>query len=87
MMQHNDIGKKELAHKIKSSEITYAGNSRLKIYGLLNCQSGKRMLHHNRVFFANENEAIELGYRPCGNCLPNQYKAWKSFHRKDAGEI
>jgi methylphosphotriester-DNA--protein-cysteine methyltransferase len=77
MMRHSDISKSDLSLQIKSGAITLAGNARLKIYGLLNCSSGKRMLQRNRVFFANGKEAIQSGYRPCGSCLSNQYKAWK----------
>jgi methylphosphotriester-DNA--protein-cysteine methyltransferase len=31
----------------------------------------------NRVFFGNEKEALSLGYRPCGQCMPDKYKEWK----------
>jgi methylphosphotriester-DNA--protein-cysteine methyltransferase len=32
----------------------------------------------NRVFFKDECEAIEAGYRPCGACMPEEYRMWKS---------
>ena len=54
-----------------------AGNLSLKIYGTLSCKSGKRMKKENRVFFKNEAEAIELGFRPCGHCLRAEYVRWK----------
>lgn len=76
MMQHSNIRAGELSNKIKSGEITLGGNSRLKIYGSLTCKSGIRMLKKNRVFFNNKLEAMQLGYRPCGHCLPAEYKAW-----------
>ena len=79
MMRHSDITKSELALQIKSGVITLAGNARLKIYGSLSCRSGKRILQRNRVFFANEKEAIQSGYRPCGHCLSSKYKAWKTI--------
>jgi methylphosphotriester-DNA--protein-cysteine methyltransferase len=78
MMRHSDISKNELALLIKSGAITLAGNARLKIYGLLSCRSGKRMLQRNRVFFANEKEAIQSGYRPCGNCMSAAFREWLS---------
>ncbi|MFZ1807335.1 MAG: Ada metal-binding domain-containing protein [Cyclobacteriaceae bacterium] len=78
MMRHSDITKSELSLQIKSGAITLAGNAGLKIYGLLSCSSGKRMLQRNRVFFANEKEAIQSDYRPCGNCMPVAYREWKS---------
>ncbi|HCM77179.1 MAG TPA: metal-binding protein [Cytophagales bacterium] len=78
MMRHSDIIKSELTRKIKSGAITLAGNARLKIYGSLNCKSGKRMHIRNRVFFANEKEAIQSGYRPCGNCMVVAFHKWLS---------
>lgn len=39
---------------IKNRKILWAGNRKLKIYGKLNCKSGKRMKTQNRVFFQNE---------------------------------
>jgi len=32
----------------------------------------------NRVFFKDEQEALELGYRPCGHCVPEEYKLRKA---------
>lgn len=78
MMRHSDISKSELSLQINSGAVTLAGNARLKIYGLLNCKSGKRMLQRNRVFFANEKEAIQSGYRPCGNCMPATFREWSA---------
>ncbi|MFC3363543.1 Ada metal-binding domain-containing protein [Pedobacter fastidiosus] len=66
----------ELRKQIKNNEICFGGNSRLKIYGKLNCKSGKRMKMENRVFFKSEKEALENGFRPCGNCLNKKYKEW-----------
>ncbi len=77
MTRHNDIGRQELWKKIKNRCIQYAGNSRLKIFGLLNCSSGKRMKRQNRIFFKTETEAIAAGFRPCGHCMRDQYRQWK----------
>jgi len=62
---------------IKNRKILWAGNRKLKIYGKLNCKSGKRMKTQNRVFFQNEQEAIALGFRPCGHCMRLEYLDWK----------
>ncbi|MEP2669027.1 MAG: Ada metal-binding domain-containing protein [Cyclobacteriaceae bacterium] len=78
MMRHSDITKSELTLQIKSGAITHAGNARLKINGSLNCSSGKRMHQRNRVFFANEKEAIQSGYRPCGNCMSAAFREWSA---------
>ena len=77
MIKHTEINDEELRKLIKSRSIVMAGNERLKIYGALNCRSGKRMKKENRVFFLEEKEAIEGGFRPCGNCLKERYKSWR----------
>ena len=77
MTRHNDIGRRELRQKIKNRSILYAGNSRLKIFGLLSCSSGQRMKKENRMFFKTETEALAVGFRPCGHCMPDQYRKWK----------
>ncbi len=66
-----------LHQKIKQKEVVYGGNQKLKIYGTLKCRSGKRMKKQNRVFFKTIEEAKELGFRPCGHCLRDEYKTWK----------
>lgn len=62
------------------------GNKQLKIYGRLDCYSALNALKRptrdayikNRVFFKDEETAIAAGYRPCGNCMREQYKKWKA---------
>jgi methylphosphotriester-DNA--protein-cysteine methyltransferase len=68
MIRHNEIGK-SLLPLIRSAEIKFAGNARLKIYGTLACRSGKRMKKENRVFFKSEDEAIRHGFRKCKRCM------------------
>jgi len=46
-----------------------AGNRKLKIYGTLDCYSGKRMKKKNRVFFLTELDALQCSYRPCKICM------------------
>jgi len=62
---------------IIKGDITLGGYKKGKIYGTLSCGSGKRIKTENRVFFADEQEAVAAGYRPCGNCMPQQYQLWK----------
>jgi methylphosphotriester-DNA--protein-cysteine methyltransferase len=61
---------------------TLGGNSKLRIYGQLDCGSARNALGKGyekiRVFFADEETAIAAGYRPCGNCMRAQYREWKS---------
>lgn len=58
------------------------GNSKLRIYGQLDCCSARRALGKGyariRVFFADEAAAIAAGYRPCGNCMRTEYREWKA---------
>jgi methylphosphotriester-DNA--protein-cysteine methyltransferase len=48
----------------------YAGIRTQKIFGRLDCWSGKRAYKENRVFFLTWEDAIEAGYRPCRHCRP-----------------
>jgi methylphosphotriester-DNA--protein-cysteine methyltransferase len=61
---------------------TLGGNSRLRIYGRLDCWSARRALGKGyekiRVFFADEPTAIAAGYRPCGHCMRAEYRGWKA---------
>lgn len=83
MINHIDLGPSPFSRfmaiqkLIIKGEIRYGGNKKLKIYGTLQCKSGKRMKSTNRVFFADEQEAINAGYRPCSHCMPYQYQTWK----------
>ena len=83
MIKHTELGdhpfkqSRQLKKLLDNNEITLAGNLKLKIYGTLNCRSGKRMKAQNRVFFKSADEATGFGYRPCGHCMRDAYKQWK----------
>jgi methylphosphotriester-DNA--protein-cysteine methyltransferase len=53
------------------------------VYGRLDCPVALSLIRRGRnrpeyrVFFADEATAIAAGYRPCGACLREQYRAWK----------
>ncbi|HEY8384327.1 MAG TPA: Ada metal-binding domain-containing protein [Microvirga sp.] len=54
------------------------------IYGHLDCPVALAALRRNparyaakRVFFADEATAIAAGYRPCGCCMREAYRAWR----------
>ncbi|CAN5511474.1 hypothetical protein BH10BAC4_BH10BAC4_11230 [soil metagenome] len=81
MIRHENIKQQKLHALIKNRKITFAGNERLKIFGLLTCSSGKQMKKQNRVFFRNESDAYESGFRPCGHCLRKDYRNWVKINR------
>ena len=76
MIKHVEINASDLRNEIKLKVVCFAGNQKLKIYGTLQCRTGKRMKRENRVFFISENEAIKSGFRPCGHCMKTEYKKW-----------
>ncbi|MFA6086493.1 Ada metal-binding domain-containing protein [Mucilaginibacter sp.] len=86
MILHSDLGQtafarsRQLKKLLNSGGIKLAGNRKLKIYGTLNCSSGKRIKTENRLFFENETEAIATGYRPCGHCMKDVYQKWKALN-------
>ena len=62
---------------IRHGQIIFGGNYRQKIYGHLNCSSGKKLKKDKRVFFTCMDEVFLQGFRPCGNCMKAAYKKWK----------
>ncbi len=78
MVQHSEITDRALRKLIRREQIHFGGNNRLKIYGKLNCHSGKKLHRENRAFFDSEKEAQQYGYRPCGHCMNKEYKKWKN---------
>ena len=84
MIRHTELGNRpfERSRQLKilldAKRIMFAGNQKLKIYGKLNCASGKRMKAENRVFFESKGEAVAQGFRPCGHCMREEYERWKA---------
>lgn len=78
MILHIEIDERILKKEIRNRNIQFGGNLRLKIYGKLNCSSGKKMKKKNRVFFSSKLSAEENGFRPCGHCMKEEYKIWKN---------
>ena len=73
MIRHVDISDGELRQMIKEKLIVLGGNIRLKIYGRLDCKSGKRTKSENRVFFSSITEAMQAGFRACSHCMKAKY--------------
>ena len=62
---------------------TLGGNSKLKIYGRLDCPSALSTIRRFpgsyekfRVFFSDEQAALAAGFRPCGRCMRKQYNEY-----------
>lgn len=75
-----DANGKEYLSEVPGS---FGGNSKLKIYGRLDCPSALSTIKRfpgsyekSRVFFLDEKTALAAGYRPCGNCLRKQYQEY-----------
>jgi methylphosphotriester-DNA--protein-cysteine methyltransferase len=59
------------------------GHARTRVYGRLDCPVALSLLRRgfqprHRVFFADEPAAIAAGFRPCGACMRDEYRAWKA---------
>ena len=75
----------------------YAGWKYGKIFGRLDCKSGKeKMRKTSRVFFENLEDAVNEGYSPCLKCMPideqdfetikhlvPEYKTLHEFYNRD----
>ena len=68
---------------------TFGGNSKGRIYGRLDCPSALSAIRRypgvyekSRVFFADEKTALAAGYRPCGNCLREQFREYMDDPQK-----
>lgn len=64
---------------LSASPGTVGGHRRSKIHGLLDCPAALRAINHGgyvrwRVFFPDEETALQAGYRPCAVCLPEKYQ-------------
>jgi hypothetical protein len=55
MIPQIEITKAELLGFIRAKTIKFGGNRMLKIYGKLDCKSGKGMKNENCVLYYNEN--------------------------------
>ncbi|MBI3300789.1 MAG: metal-binding protein [Deltaproteobacteria bacterium] len=58
------------------------GHRKQKVYGRLDCSNALRWIAKGhyvryRVFFLDETTARAAGYRPCGICMQEAYRAWK----------
>ena len=66
------------------------GHRVARIYGRLDSPGALRWISKGhcvvrRVFFADEETAIAIGYRPCATCMPDEYAAWKAATWKRGG--
>lgn len=50
------------------STITYIGNKNSKVFHLPSCKT--LPMEKNRVYFDSREDAVDAGFKPCGNCKP-----------------
>ena len=79
MIRHSELEDRDLWRALKSGTIRWGGHRGLRIYGRLDCWSGRRMQRRNRVFFESADGAEKCGYRPCGHCMKEEYRQWNSL--------
>jgi methylphosphotriester-DNA--protein-cysteine methyltransferase len=65
----------------------WGGHRGTKVYGRLDCPAALRAIARgayvkHRVFFADEATAIGAGYRPCGTCCKDRYRAWTNAQQR-----
>ena len=48
----------------------YVGNAKSHIFHEASCESSSKMKEAHKVTLETRDEAIELGYAPCGICKP-----------------
>lgn len=66
---------------IAKEDATYATNKSNKVIHLLDCYTIESMSSKNlRYSDLSYEELIELEYRPCGTCMPDEYKQYKEDH-------
>lgn len=78
MIHHHELSDAEVRRAIRSGAIRWAGNRSLRIYGRLDCWSGRKLARENRVFFSTELDAVVAGFRPCGHCMRERYRRWRA---------
>ena len=84
ILHTSKMSKREVVMLRRKGMITLGGHRSNKIYGTLDCPGARRWIAKGyyvkqRVFFKSEEEALQEGYRPCANCLPEKYQTWKKL--------
>lgn len=69
-----------------SAKGLFAGHKVDRVYGRLDCPAAATAIRKGgylpfRVFFADEDDAVAAGYRPCAACLPSRYADWRTHHQ------
>ena len=76
---HRDLDDNQVALLLKTGLVVAAGHGPSRIFGTLVCVSGKtRMARNNRLLFLSWQDPLSLKFRPCGKCLPEDYRAWRT---------
>ena len=69
---------------IPKEEATFATNKKSFVVHLLDCYMLDAMIEENLRYTDLTYEALmELKYRPCGTCMPEEYKEYKKNHPEE----
>jgi hypothetical protein len=78
---NDDEEDEEDENLIDKEDATYATNKSNKVIHLLDCYTLESMSSKNlRYSDLTYEELIDLDYRPCGTCMPDEYKQYKEEH-------
>ena len=54
----------------EADDVQYIGNKKSQKFHYPTCRSVSQMNPKNKIEFHSREEAVERGYRPCGECNP-----------------
>ncbi len=55
---------------VEAKDAVYVGNRETKKFHTMACAAGARIADRNAVYFRTRVQAVNAGYRPCGDCRP-----------------
>ncbi len=64
------IPQDEVSVTTPNNTLSYCGNKNSKVFHKSSCTSVKKTKEANKVYFADKDEYLENGYKPCQNCNP-----------------
>jgi hypothetical protein len=98
--RQNDVSPRRKRHRLLGPGGFYdsdrpgelGGHSKQRVYGRLDCPVALSLIRRGkfkteyRVFFKDAETARACGFRPCGACLREEYRAWKAAIKGATGQ-